>query len=73
MFKQINDLILKPLSTRLGTMVTGGLIGLGANAQHADWVGTGIAGGLLIGADLLAAWLRKRSIERKAVAKAVAS
>ncbi|QCS37225.1 hypothetical protein [Tortoise microvirus 71] len=70
MFKQINDLLVKPMATRLGTMATGALIGLGANATHADWVGTGVAGALLIGADLMAAWLRKRSIERKAVAKA---
>ncbi|QCS37239.1 hypothetical protein [Tortoise microvirus 73] len=70
MFKQISELILKPGATRLGSLASGVLVGMGANAEHADWVGIGITGALLVGADLMAAWLRKRSIERKAVAKA---
>lgn len=59
-----------PAATRLGTLVTGALIGIGANATHADWVGTGIAGAFLIGMDLGLAWLRKRRIQDKAIATA---
>lgn len=61
--------VLAPLATRLGTLATGGLLGIGANATHADWVGTGIAGGFLIAMDLGLAWLRKRSIQNKAMAQ----
>lgn len=61
--------VVAPLATRLGTLATGGLIGLGANSTHADWVGTGIAGGFFIVTDLGLAWLRKRSIQNKAMAE----
>lgn len=66
MIEAIKSNVLLPTATRIGFTVTGLLVGLGANAQHADWVGTGVAGALLIGVDLMLAWLRKRSIQRKA-------
>lgn len=58
--------VVLPVSTRLGMGTTGFLVGLGANAQHADWVGTGVAGVILVGVDLMLAWLRKRGIQNKA-------
>lgn len=66
MFDLIKSNLLAPLGTRLGSLATGALIGIGANAAHADWVGTGIAGAFLIAADLGLAWLRDRSIATKA-------
>lgn len=59
--------VLVPLFTRVGTLATGFLVGMGANTNHAEWVGLGVAGLGLIGVDLGLAWLRKRSIQRKAV------
>lgn len=58
--------VLLPMTTRVGVGITGYLVGIGATAQYADWVGTGVAGALLIGVDLMLAWFRKRSIVRKA-------
>lgn len=62
MLQIIKTNILLPASTRLGSLATGALIGIGANATHADWVGTGIAGALLISVDLGLAYLRKQKI-----------
>lgn len=67
MFSQFKSNVLAPVSTRLGSLVSGGLVGLGAQTDHANWVGIGVASGLLISVDLMAAWLRKRAIQRKAV------
>lgn len=66
MINAIKSNLLAPLGTRIGTLVTGGLVGMGINAVHADWVGTGVAGALLIGCDLMLAWLRKQAIVNKA-------
>lgn len=62
MWEIIKTNVLLPGAGRLGSLSTGALIGIGANSTHADWVGTGIAGAILIGTDLLLSWLRKRSI-----------
>lgn len=61
--------IIAPLATRLGSLATGALVATGANTTHADWVGTGIAGAFFIATDLGLAWLRKRSIQNKAMAE----
>lgn len=66
MLDLIKSNILGPLGTRLGSLATGALIGIGANATHANWVGTGIAGAVFIAADLGLAWLRKRRIQAQA-------
>lgn len=71
MLDLIKHNLLLPASTRLGSLVTGVLVGVGANSTHADWVGTGVAGALLIGTDYMLAWLRKKSIERNAFNKAL--
>lgn len=68
MLQAIYSNVVLPASTRLGSMSTGLLVGWGANQQHADWVGTGIAGGFLIATDFMLAWLRKRSIQQKTAA-----
>lgn len=68
MLEALKANVFGPAATRLGTLVTGALVGIGANATHADWVGTGIAGAFLIGMDFLLAYMRKRSIQKKAVA-----
>lgn len=67
MWEAIKANVFLPASTRLGTGTTGVLIGYGANAQHADWVGLGVQGAILIGIDFMLAWFRKRAIQRKAV------
>lgn len=65
MLDRIKSNVLAPLCTRLGTFATGALVGVGANATHSDWVGTGVAGGCFIALDLGLAWLRKRGIIKK--------
>lgn len=54
--------ILAPLGTRLGTFVSGGLVFHGVTTAHADVLGTAVAVGLGVGADLGLAWLRKQAI-----------
>lgn len=71
MLELIKHNLLLPASTRLGSLVTGVLVGVGANSTHADWVGTGVAGALLIAADLGLAWLRKKNIQKAAFNKAL--
>lgn len=65
MLNFIKNNVLMPVATRLGMFTTGALVGVGANAAHADWVGTGVAGLFLIGMDLGLAELRKRAIVNK--------
>lgn len=71
MWEVLGNNVLGPLFTRLGTLATGALIGIGASTTHSEWVGTGIAGALFIAADLGLAWLRKRRIQDKTFAQTV--
>lgn len=64
--------VLLPLATRLGSITTGLLVGWGLNSVHSNWVGTGVAGLLLISTDLLLAWMRKLAITNQAVARVLA-
>lgn len=62
MYHFIKSNILAPLGTRIGTFTSGSLIGLGVGQGHADLLGTAVAVGLGVGADLGLAWLRKQAI-----------
>jgi hypothetical protein len=68
MLELIKSNVLGPLSTRIGTLSSGALVGIGASVQHANIVGTGVAAAILIAGDLVLAWYRKRSIQRKTLA-----
>lgn len=65
----IRSNVIAPASTRLGTLVAGTLVPLGANADHAAQVGIGVTALGLIMFDLTVAYIRKRYIERNALAK----
>lgn len=66
----IKNNVLLPASTRLGTLASGGLIAIGVETGHATTLGTALPVAVLVGVDLMLAWLRKRSIQRKTLAKA---
>lgn len=59
--------VVLPLAVRIGSLGTGYLVGFGINAEHADWVGMGIAGALLISVDLMLSWVRRWSIVAKTI------
>lgn len=57
--------LVKPAAVRIGTLVSGGLIGVAVSSEHADAIGLGVASVLLIGCDFLLSWLRRRDIINK--------
>lgn len=63
--------VVVPLSTRIGTFVTGYLVALGANPTPAHAVGLGVAGAGLIIADLTVSWIARKSLERRTMQQAV--
>lgn len=71
MWEIIKSNVLAPAATRLGSFASGGLMAVGANADHAQQVGLGIAAAVLIGLDLGLAYLRKRIIINKTFADTV--
>lgn len=58
--------VVSPLATRLGTAVSIGLTGYGVAEGEATVVGSAVVVLLGLGIDLMADWLRKRSIVNKA-------
>lgn len=60
-----------PSLTRAGTFTAGWLTNAGFNADHSALVGTGITAAGFIAIDFVLAYLRKKQIERAAVAKVV--
>lgn len=53
----MNSLVhfIEPLQRRLGSLVAGGLVGYGIEAQSSNAIGVGIAAGFAVLADLLLA------------------
>ena len=69
MVKTFKDNVLLPLSTRLGTAASLWLTGYGV-AHDQALVTSAVTVALGVGIDLMLAWFRKRSIQRKAVQNA---
>lgn len=68
----IKENILKPLLGRVGSMVTGYLVGLGAPEEQSQLVAVGVSALGLILFDLLISWMNRKSAQRKAVNKLLA-
>lgn len=69
--KLIDNMVL-PLATRIGSLASGAVVALGVSSDHAMTFGNGIA---ILAAvvpfmayDLFAAYLRKKQVQKKAVA-----
>lgn len=62
MLQSIKQNVLLPLATRLGSILAGILAPFGVHAEGAQMLAIGLIGVLLIGVDLVAAWLRKNKI-----------
>jgi hypothetical protein len=71
MIEVIRSNILAPLCTRAGVFIAGTLVPLGVSSEHATQVGIGVTAAGLVIFDLVLANIRKRMIQRSAVAKAV--
>lgn len=52
--------VLAPLTGRLGSIVAGVLVGVGASEPHAELVGVGVGALLLIGAELTIRYVKNR-------------
>lgn len=62
MFKTFKKNVLDPMAVRVGTGVSGLLVGYGLTEAHADIVGMAAVAVLGVGIDLMLSWLRRRSI-----------
>lgn len=67
MIEGIIQNVVRPLSTRIGTATSMALTGYGVAEGHASVLGSAATILLGIGCDLVLAWFRKRSIQKKAV------
>lgn len=66
MYKSILENVVRPLATRIGTAVAAGLGGYAlAEPSLAHDVGGGVAAALLIGFDLVAAYIARRKLVEK--------
>lgn len=70
MWEVIKTNVLLPSLGRVGSAATGYLVAIGANQQHADWVGVGLVGAILIAVDLAGSRLIRKVNEDKAAGKA---
>lgn len=62
MWEPIKTNLLLPLAGRIGTAATTALVAAGINSEHANMLGIGVVGVLLIACDLVTSYFtRKRS------------
>lgn len=62
MFKTFKKNVLDPMAVRVGTGISGLLVGYGLTESHADIVGMACVAVLGVGIDLMLSWLARRKL-----------
>lgn len=71
--KSVLENVVRPAFTRLGSLAAGGLIQYGIATEHANAIALGGVSLMLVGIDLMLAYVTKKVVQRQAVAKAMAN
>lgn len=71
MYKTVLENIVRPLLTRLGSYGSGLLVGAGVATHDATVISVGVTTAALVGIDLIASYINRKALERKAVQEAV--